>query len=62
MTSKEKAKELYDKYYERTESPRNARWCALIAADLIIGEWNNEGGRKAKQKYWKEVKEELENL
>ncbi len=62
MSPKEKAKELYDKYFELVEAQTseqqedNARNAALIAVDEIIslvGIYSN---------YWQEVKQEIEKL
>jgi hypothetical protein len=39
-----------------------AKKCAIIATDYLIDEWNNEGGRKAKQKYWMDVRNEVERF
>ena len=65
MTPKEKAKELYDKFYmaipsdEMGLSDEAAKQCALIAVDEVMQKtlWD-----KAEQTYWKEVKQEIENL
>ena len=62
MTPKEKAEELYSKYYQQVadgSSPEyNAKQCALIAADEIIkvAYWSNV------KTYWEEVKQEIEKL
>lgn len=63
MTPKEKAEELVNKYmglnsgklsdYSRIEFP-TAKQCALIAIDYIITETGN--------KYWYDVKKEIEKL
>jgi hypothetical protein len=65
MTPKEKADELlhkmyvvdaYDDYDDISMEYRYAKLCALIAVDEIIsivGRYSN---------YWKEVKQEIENL
>lgn len=39
---------------------RTAKHCALITVNVILDEWNKEDGRTAKQKYWREVKNEIE--
>jgi hypothetical protein len=69
MTPKEKATELFQKYYNEygyygipVDAVKNSKQNALIGIDEIIKEWDNEGGRKGKQAYWKLVKEELINL
>ena len=66
MTPKEKAKELYNKFYNTSSHPHhvesrknNAKQCALIAVDEMIKELercfiHNE--------YWQEVKTEIEAL
>jgi hypothetical protein len=66
MTPKEKAKELYNKFYNTSSHPHhvesrknNAKQCALIAVDEMIKELercfiHNE--------YWQEVKQEIEKL
>ena len=60
MKSKEKAKELVDKYYhlfsvelENTIDYREAKQCALIAVDELISETG--------KKFWYDVKLEIEN-
>jgi predicted Ser/Thr protein kinase len=61
MTSKEKAKELYVKYYKLIESPlekhTRTKQCALIAVDELIYSHNNDN-----KWYWQEVKNEIEKL
>lgn len=68
MTPKEKAKELFDKFYievldrDGTSAMNGfeAKQCALIAVDEIMdaleknGSWNYD--------YWKQVKQEIEKL
>jgi hypothetical protein len=68
MDAKEKAKELYSKYYNRIEHTFNedvsgfekdiVKACALIAMDEIFINNTDE----AKHDYWIEVKEEIEKL
>ena len=62
MTPKEKARELVDKYYhlfsvelENTIADYEAKECAIIAVDEIIKELFYN-------KYWLEVKQEIEKL
>jgi hypothetical protein len=74
MTPKEKAKELFDKYYivcqeytEEIQCSIQAKECALIAVDEIIQQWEvidtyiADFGGKLNQslKYWQEVKKEI---
>ena len=62
MTPKEKAKELFDKYFEFVEAysvqgqNENAKRCALIAVDLAI-EYND-----FHIEFLQEVKQEINNL
>ena len=64
MTPKEKAKELFDKFYDTTGEHWNAHKvsieCALIAMDelILLGMWTDESIGK----YWQEVKREIELL
>lgn len=73
MTPKEKAQELYAKYYNRIEHSLSeeasefekdiVKQCALITADetlraLHFNVWTNV----EEINYWKEVKQELEQL
>ncbi len=77
MTPKEKAEELVDKYRNTIMSflsdnmkDMNAKNCALIAVDEIIGTLNHDirdldvRGSVLLDliKYWQEVKQELEKL
>lgn len=62
MTKKEVAKEIFDKYMfveiANYTSMFEVKQCALIAVELLIkyeGEWYDTY-------YWKEVKQEIENL
>jgi hypothetical protein len=63
MTPKEKAKELFNKFYmaipsdEMGECYESSKQCALIAVDEIIRVLQDE-----QDWYWPEVKEELEKL
>jgi hypothetical protein len=62
MTPKEKAQELFDKYFEFVEAysvqgqNENAKRCALIAVDLAI-EYND-----FHIEFLQEVKQEINNL
>jgi hypothetical protein len=64
MTPKEKAKELYWKYYQNisdTSFPEEtAKKCALIAVDEILDNLEDNTGKDIK--YWQEVKQEIEKL
>jgi hypothetical protein len=75
MTPKEKAEELYSKYYNRIEHSLSedisgfekdiVKHCALIAVDELIEEQGIEeynNGTWHRLNYWIEVKEEIENL
>jgi len=61
MTSKEKAKELVDKYYYHSKcnllSPFEAKNCALIAVDEIL-----YNCYEVMKPFWEEVKKEIELL
>jgi hypothetical protein len=72
MTPKEKAKELYNKFYNTSSHPHhiesrknNAIKCALIAVDEIIASnpiaFDKDDNCIAKQ-WWQEVKKEIEKL
>jgi len=73
MTSKEKAKELYNKMYDYSLFEEEAKRCALIAVDEIIEATNmyqyginnaleHIPSKIVKHPYWQEVKQEIENL
>ena len=68
MTSKEKAKELVEKYDETLtyiESKSKAKQCALIAVDEIIElrkGYFDCGKEIQDEKYWQYVKRELLNM
>jgi hypothetical protein len=72
MTPKEKAKELYRKYWvyfthEKTVNSifQHAKECAIIAVDEIIQlDYNSLEyyGNLSSTEYYKEVKHEIENL
>jgi hypothetical protein len=69
MTPKEKAQDLFDKYFQLVSYPtpnwRNVtKQCALIAVDEImitIG-WDKMKLGVDRDNYWQEVKEEIEKL
>lgn len=65
MTPKEKAQELFDKYWtfiaykiEGSVGRLVIKQCALIAVDEILGFLSYQSHIK----YWQEVKQEIENL
>ena len=71
MTPKEKAKELFDKYYDYTadmEYPNEcAKQCALIAVDEIIEVSKDIADEEVLSAiiiywFWLKVKEEIEKL
>jgi len=71
MTEKEKAQELFDKYYivcqeftEEIQCSIQAKQCALIAVDELIEQcWDyREIDLEKSCDYWKEVKKEIEKL
>lgn len=69
MTPKEKAKELVDRYYrlfsvelENTIDYTEAKQCALIAVNEIIGTLSPYLGDNNAMIYWNEVKKEIEKL
>jgi hypothetical protein len=66
MTPKEKAKELYNKFYNTSSHPHhvesrknNAKQCVLIAVDeimnVIVGSYDYE----LEKIYWQDVKNEI---
>jgi hypothetical protein len=64
MTAKDKAKELFDKYYivcqeytEEIQCSIQAKECALIAVDECL-----KTCVESMIYYWQEVKQEIENL
>jgi hypothetical protein len=61
MTPKEKAKELFTKFSSNTVHYDAAKQCALIAVDELIYETQFEVPN-IRQRYWNEVKQEIENL
>ncbi len=77
MTPKEKARELVEKYFylfsvelENTIADYEAKECALIAVDEIIGQWeiidvylaNGNGQLNQNLEYWYTVKKEINLL
>ena len=73
MTPKEKAQELFDKYFEATNNYYQAKQCALIAVDEIINSSPTnplKGGYielysdmvDEAIEYWQKVKHEIEAL
>jgi len=73
MTAKEKAKELFKKYYSYLkanlmndeEAWEDAKVCALIAVDEIINDIPDfmlSLGNRLNFKYWQKVKQEIEKL
>ena len=69
MTPREKAIELFDKYYPLVEAfssyqqEYNAKQCALIAVDEILESSPEDGqGFDGIKDYWQEVKNEIEKL
>ena len=70
MTPKEKAEELFDRYYKLVNSPTQTwknitKQCALIAADEILKRVNDPDETylmKHSVNYWTEVKQEIEKL
>jgi hypothetical protein len=64
MTPKEKANELYEKFifpcWECDEFDR-AKRCALIAVNELIKETSFEVPN-IRERYWQEVKQEINNL
>jgi len=57
MTSKEKAQELFDKYFEVTNNYYEAKQCAVIAVDEIL-----YNCYEVMKPFWEEVKKEIELL
>ena len=69
MTPKEKAKELFDKYYsylksnlmDDKEAIDDAKQCALISVDELIYS-HSQDTTDNQFYYWQEVKQEIEKL
>ena len=64
MTAKEKAKELFDRFYlngiKKYSMPyENSVQCALICVDEIL---ENNYGAKFQMIFWQEVKQEINKL
>jgi hypothetical protein len=74
MTPKEKAKELYLKFYSKIPSIQDegqiqdeaSKQCALIAVEEIIQaidfDWMEVQNLESVHRYWQEVKKEIEKL
>jgi hypothetical protein len=72
MNAREKAKELFDKFYPRATSyssdrknqKENGKECSLIAIDLVIEQIYNSGemSANAQIEWWNRVKAELQSL
>jgi hypothetical protein len=70
MTPKEKAQELYFKFYSKIPSIQDegqmqdeaSKQCALIAVDEILNELEGTNSTKEGGFYWQEVKQEIEKL
>ncbi len=68
MTSKEKAKQLYNKYSVKWHADtEDVKYYCLICVDEIIDAESRIGGLKTSAmliriKYWESVKEEINNL
>ena len=71
MKTKEKAKELFNKFFPYVEAmssrqqDENAKQCALIAIEISIKEldaYNKHGGLQGTIDFWQEVKTEIEKL
>jgi hypothetical protein len=76
MDAKEKAEELYSKYYNRIEHTFNedvsgfekdiVKACAMIAVDEIEDaidfDWMEVQNLESQHRYWQKVKEEIEKL
>ena len=65
MLPKEKAKELFDKFYDLPIIYAQAKDCALIAVDEILNDdWyiTSFDEMIERKKYWEQVKQEIDNL
>jgi hypothetical protein len=74
QTPKEKAEELVNKFYYKTDEERilvnkywsNAKYCASKAVDEILNEYPPECPQDSyeweRHLYWKQVKQEIEKL
>ena len=61
MSSKEKANELVEKFYNEVRYYQRAKDCALIAVDELI-EQSKDANFGGFGLYWQEVKQEIEKL
>lgn len=68
MTAKEKAEDIWVKYYEIVDdiysneaAKKNAKMYALIAVDEVLS-YSKAHGFIGLTEYWKEVKQEIENI
>jgi len=61
MTSKEKARELYNKYWLIVDT-KSVNKCALIAVNEILNNVNGALEYESDIEYWQEVKKEIEKL
>lgn len=70
MEAKEKAKELVNKFFndlntdqpDLTISRRECKQCALIAVDELIDQFTNKCCEHQNNKYWQQVKTEIQKL
>ena len=69
MTPKEKAKELFDKYFDITNSFYDAKYCTLIAVDEILTNAKyiipillESSDLVCSKEYWQAVRDEIEKL
>jgi len=67
MTPKEKAKEMFNKYYQTIDiyNFENVKQCALIAADemiSVLADLNGIYNITPALTYWQEVKQEIEKI
>jgi hypothetical protein len=67
MSPKEKVDELYWKYYQLvadcSHPEEKAKECALIAVDEILNHHSQEQSLyRIDTYYWKQIKQEIENL
>ncbi len=63
MTPKEKANELFGKFYSKTGPFTEAKECALIAVDEILNALSYKVSSNFEEiKYFVEVKQEIEKL
>jgi hypothetical protein len=62
MTPKQKAFSLYTEFASRLNDSRIAKKCALIAVDEIIESLNKLFGTIKEVSFYREVKQEINNL